>query len=92
LVQVDPTILVRVGRVVVVAVQYRLGVLGHPAANLGLADQAAALAWAHHNIHAFGGDPDRITLLGVEVHIISLKGKISCKNKQIMTKNRNLKQ
>ena len=60
-------ILVRVGELVVVTAQYRLGVLGYPAANLGMRDQAAALDWVHHNIHAFGGDPHRITVLGVEV-------------------------
>jgi len=80
-VQVDPVILVRVGRVLVVTAQYRLGVLGYPAANLGLADQAAALNWTHHNIHAFGGDPDRITLLGVEVFYMGRKKELQNKRK-----------
>ncbi|MCT2584062.1 carboxylesterase/lipase family protein [Actinophytocola gossypii] len=59
------------GDVVVVTVNYRLGTLGflaHPAlpdsANLGLADQQAALRWVRDNIAAFGGDPDDVTLAG----------------------------
>jgi para-nitrobenzyl esterase len=54
--------------VLVATAQYRLGVLGFPAANLGLADQAAALAWLYDNVHAFGGNPHRITILGVEAY------------------------
>ncbi len=61
--------------VVVVTVNYRLGSLGffsHPAltaesgasGNYGLLDQQAALRWVQRNIRAFGGDPDRVTLLG----------------------------
>jgi para-nitrobenzyl esterase len=63
--------------VVVVSVDYRLGVLGflaHPAlsaesphhtsGNYGLLDQIAALAWIQKNITAFGGDPNRVTILG----------------------------
>jgi para-nitrobenzyl esterase len=57
------------GGVVVVAVNYRLGILGfsafpdgHP--NLGLVDICAALAWLQENVAAFGGDPDRVTVFG----------------------------
>lgn len=68
--------LARDGGVVVVTVNYRLGVLGwlaHPdlvdpvtgaAANWGLQDQVAALRWVQANIAAFGGDPGRVTLFG----------------------------
>lgn len=56
------------GRVVVVRVSYRLGVLGYlsPSGidNLGLRDQILALRWVHDNIGAFGGDPDRVTVFG----------------------------
>jgi para-nitrobenzyl esterase len=63
--------------VVLVSVQYRLGVFGflsHPAltresqgraaGNFGLLDQIAALQWVQHNIGAFGGDPRNVTVFG----------------------------
>jgi para-nitrobenzyl esterase len=63
----------RTGDVVVVSVNYRLGVLGfmaHPAfpaahnGDLGLEDQREALRWVKRNISAFGGDPANVTLAG----------------------------
>ncbi|WP_433679188.1 carboxylesterase/lipase family protein [Nocardia sp. CA-119907] len=55
--------------VVVVTVNYRLGIAGFldiPGArpNRGLADVVAALAWVNRNVTAFGGDPARVTLAG----------------------------
>jgi para-nitrobenzyl esterase len=64
--------------VVLVSLNYRLGWLGffeHPAlahdapadeafGNYGLLDQIAALRWVKTNIHAFGGDPDNVTVFG----------------------------
>jgi para-nitrobenzyl esterase len=63
--------------VVVVSLNYRLGLLGfmaHPAltgesaerssGNYGLLDQVAALEWVQRNIAGFGGDPSRVTLFG----------------------------
>ena len=55
--------------VVVVGLNYRLGALGWLAAdgvpsNLGLRDLRAAVAWLRANVPAFGGDPDRIVLMG----------------------------
>ncbi|MCS3726773.1 carboxylesterase/lipase family protein [Bradyrhizobium betae] len=58
---------------IVVTMNYRLGVLGwlaHPAlsdggsGNYGLMDQIAALQWVRDNIAAFGGDPANVTLFG----------------------------
>jgi para-nitrobenzyl esterase len=58
--------------VVVVSMNYRLGLLGffaHPVlgagpANFGLMDQIAALQWVKRNARAFGGDPDQVTVMG----------------------------
>lgn len=51
--------------VVVVTVNYRLGVFGYLGTrNLGLLDQVAALQWTAANIGAFGGDPTRVTVFG----------------------------
>jgi para-nitrobenzyl esterase len=63
--------------IVVVSINYRLGVLGwlaHPAlsaesplgvsGNYGLMDQIEALKWVKRNIAAFGGDPAKVTIAG----------------------------
>ncbi len=63
--------------VVVVTINYRLGVLGwlaHPglsaespdgmSGNYGLLDQIAALEWVKRNISVFGGDPTNVTIAG----------------------------
>jgi len=64
--------------VVVVTVDYRLGVMGffaHAALDAedperpysgdqGLQDQRASLEWVQANIRAFGGDPDNVTIFG----------------------------
>ncbi len=65
--------------IVFVSFNYRLGIFGFidfsevpggeacpDAMNLGLLDQIAALKWIRENIAAFGGDPERITVLGFE--------------------------
>ncbi|XP_049876922.1 esterase FE4-like [Pectinophora gossypiella] len=63
----DPEFLVT-KNVVVVVINYRLGVFGflcaNGIANLGLKDQVAALRWIKKNIAAFGGDPDNVTISG----------------------------
>jgi para-nitrobenzyl esterase len=63
----------RLGNVIIVSINYRLGVFGfmaHPAfdpahnGSLGLEDQREALRWIKRNIGAFGGDPHNVTLAG----------------------------
>jgi para-nitrobenzyl esterase len=62
---------------VVVTLNYRLGVFGffaHPelsaesphgaSGNQGILDQIAALRWVKDNIAAFGGDPQRVAVMG----------------------------
>lgn len=69
----DARRLARLGQMVVVTLNYRVGLFGfmaHPAmqaatnGTLGLADQIEALRWVKNNISAFGGDPNNITLAG----------------------------
>jgi para-nitrobenzyl esterase len=62
--------LAHAGRVVVVAVNSRLGALGYlrlpgvSDGNLGLHDQLASLRWVQQCIAAFGGDPDAVSIAG----------------------------
>ncbi len=71
------TLLATQGKVIIVTINYRLGILGYMAdaaldaespsgasGNYGLADQQFALKWVHQNIAAFGGDPERVTIFG----------------------------
>jgi carboxylesterase type B len=71
--------------VVLVTTNYRVGLFGflaHPAlteesehrasGNYGLTDQIAAFRWIRSNIAAFGGDPDRLTAIGVSAGSASL--------------------
>jgi para-nitrobenzyl esterase len=71
--------------VIVVTLNYRLGVFGffaHPelsaespdsaSGNQGILDQIAALRWIQRNISAFGGDPDRVTVMGESAGAVSV--------------------
>ncbi|XP_049999596.1 acylcarnitine hydrolase-like isoform X3 [Alexandromys fortis] len=67
----DGSILAVTEDVVVVTIQYRLGVLGffstgdqHARGNWGYLDQVAALRWVQQNIAHFGGNPDLVTIFG----------------------------
>ncbi|KAJ5679921.1 hypothetical protein N7462_008165 [Penicillium macrosclerotiorum] len=59
--------------IVYVSINYRLGAFGwlggeaviaNGTANAALHDQRHALDWVHKNIHLFGGDPARVTVMG----------------------------
>ncbi|MCW2406876.1 para-nitrobenzyl esterase [Sphingobium sp. B1D7B] len=62
---------------IVVAINYRLNIFGffaHPeltrespnyaSGNYGLLDQVEALKWVHNNIAVFGGDPEKVMIIG----------------------------
>jgi para-nitrobenzyl esterase len=76
--------------VIVVSMNYRLGVFGffaHPdltaespnkaSGNYGLMDQTAALKWVHDNIAAFGGDPAKVTLFGESAGSFSVSSQMA---------------
>lgn len=83
----DPSELAVRGDLVVVVVSYRLGAFGFlhmgvedAPGNMGLYDQRLALRWVRDNARAFGGDADRVTIMGesagsisVGLHLISPK-------------------
>ena len=71
--------------VVLVTIAYRVGQLGflahpelsaestnHVSGNYGLLDQIEALKWIKHNIAAFGGDPNKVTIFGESAGGISV--------------------
>ncbi len=78
------------GDVVVVSINYRLGVLGYLylndlidpehniSANNGLLDQMEALRWVKNNIAAFGGDPEDVTLFGESAGAMSIATLMAC--------------
>jgi para-nitrobenzyl esterase len=85
----DGSILAQQG-VVVVSMNYRLGIFGffvHPelaaesghnsAGNYGLMDQWAALRWVHDNIAAFGGDPGNVTIFGESAGSFSVSAQMA---------------
>jgi para-nitrobenzyl esterase len=79
----DGTAFARDG-VVLVSINYRLGVAGFGVlpdapANLGLRDQLLALAWVQENIAAFGGDPDNVTIFGESAGGMSVNSLMSSK-------------
>eukprot|EP00794_Sanderia_malayensis_P000226 gene220-841_t len=67
----DSSILSTMHNVIVVTINYRLGILGFlniPGTDLkgnyGMLDQVHALRWVKKNIRSFGGDPGKVTIFG----------------------------
>ncbi|KAL1132550.1 hypothetical protein AAG570_010503 [Ranatra chinensis] len=65
--------------ILLVTVNYRLGPLGflstndeHAVGNYGMKDQVLALKWVKHNISAFGGNPNNVTISGYSAGSISV--------------------
>ena len=60
--------------IIFVEINYRLGAMGWLAgptlegsggvSNAGLYDQRLAIQWVHEHIHLFGGDPNKVTIMG----------------------------
>ncbi|PQP89207.1 carboxylesterase family protein, partial [Paenibacillus sp. AR247] len=81
----DGSELARRGGLIVVSLSYRLGPLGFThfspfsgesedgyVSNAGLLDQIEALRWVKHNITAFGGDPQQVTVFGESAGSMSI--------------------
>ncbi|KAK5662492.1 hypothetical protein OQA88_8404 [Cercophora sp. LCS_1] len=71
---------------VYVAINYRLGLFGFPpkgnrdwdvATNAGLMDQRLALLWVQLNIRKFGGDPDKVTVIGESAGASSIQAQLT---------------
>ncbi len=74
--------------IVLVTINYRLGLFGyfaHPdltkrdghSGNYGLLDQIAAVDWVRENIHAFGGNAEKITIFGQSAGGMSVRALVS---------------
>ena len=73
------SILATLHDVIVVGIQYRLGILGffnvpgtETKGNYGLMDQVEALKWVQGNIANFGGDSSKVTIFGESAGAISV--------------------
>lgn len=70
---------------IIVVINYRLGNWGFlhlggsssVRGNLGLMDQMMARDWVYDNIKAFGGDPNRITLMGQSAGAMSISAHLT---------------
>ncbi|KAF9971769.1 hypothetical protein BGZ73_005176 [Actinomortierella ambigua] len=87
----EPGHLLARGGVVVVTINYRLGFLGwleneaawgrsSVSGNQAIHDQILALQWIKKNIAAFGGDPNRVTVMGESAGAVSIRAMLSAKS------------
>lgn len=81
----DGSIMASYNKAVIVSMNYRVGIFGflksgteEAPGNVGLRDQNLALKWVKQNIEYFGGDPNKITIMGesagswsVSLHMVS---------------------
>ncbi|KAF9065549.1 Alpha/Beta hydrolase protein [Rhodocollybia butyracea] len=82
LLQYDGTSITSNQGIVVVTFNYRTNIFGFPgtpdlpiqANNLGFLDQELALKWVQLNIRQFGGDPEKITIMGQSAGAVSVSG------------------
>ncbi|WP_345434168.1 carboxylesterase/lipase family protein [Actinoallomurus vinaceus] len=82
--QFEPRRMAAQGDVVVVTINYRLGIFGFfghaglpGSGTFGLQDQQAALRWIRHNAAAFGGDARNVTLVGQSAGAVSTCGQLT---------------
>ncbi len=90
----DGSALAKKGDVILVNLNYRLGLLGFldfstiggpeyaDSANNGLRDQLLALQWVKDNIAAFGGDPQNVTVFGESAGAASVSALLGIENPQ----------
>ncbi len=87
-------VIAREGGVIVVTLNYRVGILGFfefstiggadyaHSADVGIQDQVLALQWVRDNIAAFGGDPQNITVFGESAGAASVLGLLGTEDPQ----------
>ena len=69
--------------IIVVTINYRLNAFsgaigdGHEG-NYGVQDQLCALQWVQRNIAGFGGDPEKVTIMGESAGAMSVQNQIFC--------------
>lgn len=75
------------GNIIYVQIQYRLGMHGFLGGsqvaqdgvrNAGLLDQRAALLWVQRNIRPFGGDPAKVTIIGIRLSSSKTEDRWKC--------------
>uniref|UniRef100_A0A0N5A6E1 Acetylcholinesterase n=1 Tax=Parastrongyloides trichosuri TaxID=131310 RepID=A0A0N5A6E1_PARTI len=81
------SVLAAYSRAIVVNLNFRLGALGFARSknssifgNMGLLDQQMGLKWIKENIKDFGGDPEKVTLMGEQTGASSAQAHLYAKN------------